>query len=232
MSTPPAPAASSPLPQLLLLFSVSTGMVDAVSILGLGNVFTANMTGNVVFLGFALAGADGFVPVLLATALVGFLAGAAGGGRLANAHRLSPLHLWLTRCAWIEGALMFIAAGLVAIIGDDAGRPMQLALILLLAVAMGLRNATIRRLGVADMKTTVLTLTLTGIAADSGAAGGKNPNLGRRGGAVAAIFAGAFVGALLIGPFGTAIPLVLAGMITIAGAFTVRRHPALANPPA
>ena len=35
------------------------GVVDAVSILSLGRVFVANMTGNVVFVGFALAGASG-----------------------------------------------------------------------------------------------------------------------------------------------------------------------------
>jgi hypothetical protein len=47
---------TSPLPGLLLLLSVTTGLVDAVSVLGLGKVFTANMTGNIVFLGFAAAG--------------------------------------------------------------------------------------------------------------------------------------------------------------------------------
>jgi len=45
---------------LLLLMTAVTGTVDAVSILRLGHVFVANMTGNVVFLGFALAGSPGF----------------------------------------------------------------------------------------------------------------------------------------------------------------------------
>jgi uncharacterized membrane protein YoaK (UPF0700 family) len=49
-----------PLPALLLLLTVATGVVDAVSLLALGRVFIANMTGNVVFIGFALAGAPGF----------------------------------------------------------------------------------------------------------------------------------------------------------------------------
>ena len=52
---PPASQSASPLPGLLLLLSATTGLVDAVSVLGLGKVFTANMTGNVVFLGFAAA---------------------------------------------------------------------------------------------------------------------------------------------------------------------------------
>jgi hypothetical protein len=51
---------ASPLPWLLLLLSVTTGLVDAISVLGLGKVFTANMTGNIVFLGFAASGTPGF----------------------------------------------------------------------------------------------------------------------------------------------------------------------------
>jgi hypothetical protein len=47
------------LPPLLLLLTVVTGLVDAASYLKLGHVFVANMTGNVVFLGFAIAGAGG-----------------------------------------------------------------------------------------------------------------------------------------------------------------------------
>ena len=43
----------------LLVLTFSTGLIDAVSFVGLGKVFTANMTGNVVFLGFAIAGVAG-----------------------------------------------------------------------------------------------------------------------------------------------------------------------------
>lgn len=45
-----------PLPPLLALLTLITGFVDAVTYLKYGHVFVANMTGNVVFLGFALAG--------------------------------------------------------------------------------------------------------------------------------------------------------------------------------
>ena len=69
-----------PLPALLLVLTVLTGVVDAVSILSLGRVFVANMTGNVVFVGFALAGASGFSLAASLSALAGFLAGAAVGG--------------------------------------------------------------------------------------------------------------------------------------------------------
>ena len=45
-----------PLPPLLLALTLVTGLVDAASYVNLGHVFVANMTGNVVFLGFAIAG--------------------------------------------------------------------------------------------------------------------------------------------------------------------------------
>ena len=60
MSSPDkADLADTSLRAVLLILSLVTGIVDAVSVLGFG-VFTANMTGNVVFLGFAVAGASGF----------------------------------------------------------------------------------------------------------------------------------------------------------------------------
>src|SRR3989441_10510031 len=70
------------LPLLLLALTVTTGLIDAVSVLGLGRVFTANMTGNVVFLGFALARVPGFSLVRSLAALAAFLAGAVIGGGL------------------------------------------------------------------------------------------------------------------------------------------------------
>ena len=69
-----------PLPALLLVLTVATGVVDAVSILALGRVFIANMTGNVVFTGFALAGAPGFSLQAALLALAGFVVGASVGG--------------------------------------------------------------------------------------------------------------------------------------------------------
>src|SRR5215469_16283179 len=74
-----------PLPLLLVLLTVVTGLVDAVSYLALGHVFVANMTGNVVFLGFALAGARGFSIPASIVALAAFGLGALGGGRLGSA---------------------------------------------------------------------------------------------------------------------------------------------------
>ena len=67
---------------LLMVLTIIAGVIDAISVLGLGRVFTANMTGNTVFLGFALAGVPGFSPLRSVAALAAFLVGAVVGGRL------------------------------------------------------------------------------------------------------------------------------------------------------
>jgi uncharacterized membrane protein YoaK (UPF0700 family) len=184
-----------PLPPLLLVLTMVTGVVDAVSYLKLGHVFVANMTGNVVFLGFAVADPQAFsVPASL-TAIGAFLAGALAGGRLgasAGHHR----GRFLAIATYIEIGLLGTAL-VVSVLALHPGL-VQYSLIVLLALAMGLQNAVARRLGVPDLTTTVLTLTLTGLAADSTLAGGKNPNPGRRLLATATMFLGAAIGALLI----------------------------------
>src|SRR2546427_445595 len=101
---------------LLLLLTVTTGLIDAVSVLGLGRVFTANMTGNVVFLGFALARVPGFSLVRSLAALAAFLAGAVIGGRLAI--RLEGSRgRWLATVAAVESSLLFaaVAGGLLVL---------------------------------------------------------------------------------------------------------------------
>ncbi len=227
-----APPKSPPLAWLLLLLSVTTGLVDAISVLGLGKVFTANMTGNIVFLGFAAAGTPGFRVAPYLVAIVAFLIGALIAGRTGKAHAGRPLRRWLLIAAGIEAALLWIAA-IIAIDFDVATQTPDrsvYAIIILTGLAMGFRNATIRQLKVPDLTTTVLTLTLTGLAADSGLAGGANPNWQRRIGGVAAIFAGAALGAILVMQTGLAIPLVLAGALVLAGTIACALHPASSQP--
>ena len=79
---PPSETRDGPLPPLMLVLTVVTGLVDATSYLRLGHVFVANMTGNVVFLGFALAGARGLSAAASLAALAAFLIGGLIGGRL------------------------------------------------------------------------------------------------------------------------------------------------------
>jgi uncharacterized membrane protein YoaK (UPF0700 family) len=224
--------ATSPLPWLLLLLSVTTGLVDAISVLGLGKVFTANMTGNIVFLGFAASGTPGFSVAPYVFAIAAFMVGALIAGRVGKYHAGSPLRRWLLTAASIEAALLWIAAG-VAIGFDVAtqspGSSVNI-IIALTGLAMGFRNATIRQLKVPDLTTTVLTLTITGLAADSGLAGGTNPNWARRIGSVAAIFLGAAIGAYLVTHGGLVAPLILAGTLIFAGTIACMLHPAAARP--
>ncbi|TCM21684.1 uncharacterized membrane protein YoaK (UPF0700 family) [Novosphingobium sp. PhB165] len=223
---------SSPLPGLLLLLSSTTGLVDAVSVLGLGKVFTANMTGNIVFLGFAAAGTPGFSVAPYLVALAAFIGGALIAGRTGKLLSPRPLRHWLTWAALIEATLLWIAAW-VALGYDPATlspKPALYAVIALTAIAMGFRNATIRQLKVPDLTTTVLTLTITGIAADSRMAGGTAPNLVRRLAAIFAIFAGAAVGAVMVMRFGLSAPLALAGVVVFVATLACVRHPAAAHP--
>jgi uncharacterized membrane protein YoaK (UPF0700 family) len=195
-----------------LVLTFTTGLVDAVSYLGLGRVFTANMTGNVVLLGFGIAGGNGlpvFAPVL---SLAAFLVGAGAGGVLAK--RMGDRHPeHIARALAIEVSLLGLAAVLAAAVTIRANAASGDLVIALLAFAMGVRNATVRRIGVPDLTTTVLTMTLTGLAADSRVLGGSGEGTPRRLAAVVAMLTGAVAGALLLK---TSLVLPLAGAAGLA----------------
>jgi len=203
-----------PLARALLVLTFTTGLVDAVSYLGLGHVFTANMTGNVVFLGFGIAGGTGLPVVAPIVSLVAFLIGAAVGAAVAT--RMEEQHPdHLTRALGIETALVAVAAAVAIAVDVDPGRFSGYVVIALLALAMGSRNATVRRLGVPDLTTTVLTMTLTGLAADSPVTGGSGKGSLRRTAAVVAMFCGALAGALLL-KTSLVLPLVAASGLALA----------------
>ena len=193
----PVTSVRHPLVRVLLVLTFTTGLVDAVSYLGLGRVFTANMTGNVVLLGFGIAGSRG-LPVLAPLISLGaFLVGAGAGGVLAR--RVGEQHrAHVTRALGAEVALLAAAAILAAAFDIKPDAFSGDALIALLAVAMGVRNATVRRFGVPDLTTTVLTMTLTGLAVDSRLAGGSGKGTARRAAAALAMLLGAIAGALLL----------------------------------
>ncbi len=203
-----------------MLLTIASGVADAVSYLGLGHVFVANSTGNVVFLGFAAAGAKQLsVPASL-VALGGFLLGGLSGGRLANRFAVSRGR-WLTRAFGLELLLVAIATAVAIAVGHDGAR--RYALIAPLSLALGLQNATVRKLAVTDITTTVLTLTLTGLAADSRLAGGTNPRWQRRISAVALMLAGAIIGGLLVLNVGVPVALgVILALLLTAGVASVR----------
>jgi uncharacterized membrane protein YoaK (UPF0700 family) len=210
-------ARHGPLPLLLIVLTVVTGMVDAVSYLKLGHVFVANMTGNVVLLGFAAAGVSEFSVAISLVAIGSFLLGALAGGRLGSRtgqHRGRFLALAIYAQVSIVGAAFVVSLAS----SDVSGGILTYTLVVLLAFAMGLQNAAARRLGVPDLTTTVLTLTFTGLAADSRFAGGTNPNIGRRLLATAAMFIGALIGAVLIFCVGVSAALAVAVALLLINA--------------
>jgi uncharacterized membrane protein YoaK (UPF0700 family) len=214
-----------PLPLLLLALTAVTGLVDAVSILRLGRVFVANMTGNVAFTGFAITGAPGFSLSASLVALAGFLAGAGIGGALAGRVGYDRALLLLSAAA---GELILVAAavGVAASAAALSGVPRDV-IAALLAVAMGIQNAAARRLAVPDLTTTVLTMTLTGIAADLRGGRGHGPDLIRRLLAVATMLSGAAVGAWLVQVSPAAALGLAAALLAMvaAGAAAAARHP-------
>ncbi len=225
-----------PLPEMLLALTLVTGVVDAVSILALGRVFVANMTGNVVFAGFAIVGAPGFSLGASLFALAGFLIGAYAGGFLTS--RVGHDRALHVRAA--TGAEFGLLAVALIVAGVSAGAAVTTGVLdlpkgaaafgagvtdvlaLLLAIAMGIQNSAARTLAVPDLTTTVLTMTLTGIGADSPSGRRGHVTLTRRVLVVAVMLAGGALGAWLVLNVGVLVPVALAaGLLAVVAAAAV-----------
>ena len=200
----------------LLALTFVTGLVDAASYLGLGHVFTANMTGNVLLLGFAIGGATGLPIVGHLISLTAFLVGAVAGGRVAR--RLAGASsTGIAAVLTAEAVMLLPAAVICAVARVPAGSAAADAVIALLALGMGTRNATVRAFGIPDLNTTVLTTTLTALAADSPPAGGNGTGSLRRFSAASVLLAGAIAGALLERDSMTAVTFVAFGIAAAIG---------------
>jgi uncharacterized membrane protein YoaK (UPF0700 family) len=146
--------------------------------------------------------------------LTAFIIGSGIGGRLAR--RLADRHS--TQVSYALGLEVTLLAGAAILAAATDPHPAAFAAdatISLMATAMGVRNATARRLAVPDLTTTVLTMTLTGLAADSTLAGGNGNGSLRRVSAVVAMLAGAVAGALLLRT-GLTLPLAVAAAVALA----------------
>jgi uncharacterized membrane protein YoaK (UPF0700 family) len=185
---------------VLLGLTFVTGLVDAASVLGLGRVFTANMTGNIVFLGFAAAGTAGLSVVRASVAVAAFFWGAMAGGRIGQSLGAGPAAGPVSTALGCEAALLLGAGGIAVGSGADlVGAPLLLySVIVLTGLAMGIRTAVVRKLAVPDLTTTVLTLTLTGLAADASLTGSDRSRQGRRIVSIVCMLVGAAVGAALV----------------------------------
>jgi uncharacterized membrane protein YoaK (UPF0700 family) len=203
---------------VFVLLTASTGVVDAVSFLSLGHVFTANMTGNVVFIAFACAGVPGLSAARSGTALVAFLAGAASGVRAARNLRVNAVSPKLAAMLLGEGLALSLATAIAVRFESQLaeGRMQLYVVIALTAWAMGLQSATALRLAAPGLVPNVLTTALTWIATDPR----HDSAWTRRAASVSAMFAGALVGAWLW-HFSKVWPLALSGVITTAAALAI-----------
>ena len=207
------------LPPLLVALTVVTGLVDAFSYLVLGHVFVANMTGNVVFFAFALAGVSGFSATASVAAIGCFALGALAVGRLGRS-LAGRRELLLGVTAGIQAVIVAETVTMTALTANPMPAGLRYALIVALSLTMGAQNATARKLAVPDLTTTVLTLTITGIAADSPIAGATGARVARRLISVVAMLLGALAGALLVLHVHIVYPLVIALIILAAVAVT------------
>jgi len=155
----------------LLMLTFATGLVDAISVLVLGHVFVANMTGNVVFLGFWLAPETTVDMAAVMVSFTCFLVGAVIGGRYAR-HLSSKVRVWLATALGTEVVLLTTMAILVGTGVLDYHSHQKVILIAVLAITFGAQSAAARQFGVQELSTTVLTSTIVGIGVDSRLAGG------------------------------------------------------------
>lgn len=157
-----APAATRD--ALVLLLAFTAGGVDAISYLGLGNVFTANMTGNTVLLGLALAQAQWHAVLRSLAALAGYLVGVAASALLMG--RTGEKSLWPPTVTTILAfeSLILATLTLVAIFFPlpSSGAGIDL-IILFTAAAMGMQSVAVTALGIRGVATTYITGTWTAL---------------------------------------------------------------------
>lgn len=219
-------AVASPVPYRhtvvgLLLLTFATGLIDAISVLVLGHVFVANMTGNVIFLGFWFVPHSGVDLTAALVAFISFVLGAVIGGRFAR-HLDREVRVWITAALGSEVlalTILAVLAGAGVLSYHGTGR---LILIAGLAMVFGAQNVAARRFGIQELSTTVLTATIVGIGSDSRLAGGSGEREKLRFATVLTMCAGAVVGATL-SRFVVA-PVIGLAAVMVAAALMVFRY--------
>lgn len=204
----------------LLLLTFATGLVDAISVLVLGHVFVANMTGNVIFLGFWFVPNSGVDLTAAAVAFVGFVLGAIIGGRFVR-HLSHQVRRWLTVALGAEVVALLTLSALAGtgVLGyHGSGR---LILIVCLATIFGSQSVAARQFGIPELTTTVLTATIVGIGMDSRLAGGAGEREKLRYAVVLSMCSGAVVGATLSRY--VVAPVIALAALTVAASLAIFR---------
>ena len=183
---------------LLFALTFSSGAIDAISFIALGKVFTAFMTGNIVFLGLRAAGAPGPDVLTVAISLVAFAVGVFASTRIVRAARGPSVwpHQVTVALGVVVVAQAAFAAGWIAVSGQPAGAMIDL-LIGIWALAMGMQSGAILSLGVKGVFTTAATATLMYLSREF-ATESSVAERARHAGVLLALLAGATAGGLLL----------------------------------
>jgi uncharacterized membrane protein YoaK (UPF0700 family) len=201
----------------LLVLTVATGAIDAVSYLALDKVFTGNMTGNVLFIGFGLVGVPGIPLLNNLVALLTFMLGAVIAARItrrAGGSAKLP-----------KSSLVLLLVGTVLVLGLAGGwlavgvidTPIMIVITGILALLLGAQAAAVKHIGIRDLSTVVVTMTMVNLSSDSRLAGGRGAAWFRRVAAMVTMGLGALAAAAVTLRFGGAWALVLAGAVMAIG---------------
>jgi uncharacterized membrane protein YoaK (UPF0700 family) len=184
---------------LLVALTFTSGAIDATSYLGLGRVFTANMTGNMVLLGLAAGRVQGLEALRSGTAFAGYALGVVIGARVLGRRRDNDL--WPRRVTLALGIELVLLGCMCAgwlHTGAQPVRPWLEVLIAFSAAAMGIQSAAAQRLAVPGVATTYVTGTLTAVVTELALFGHPTTGWPLRAGVVLALGVGAGLDALVL----------------------------------
>jgi uncharacterized membrane protein YoaK (UPF0700 family) len=208
---------------LLVALTVSTGAVDAISWLALGKVFSAFMTGNLVFLGFDAAGAAGPSAQRVLTALAAFAVGAILAARIVAPAVGSGN--WPHRVTVAIGTALVAQAtflGLWIATGTHPSSGAGDALIAMSALAMGMQTTAVFALGVRAIFTTAATATWAIFMGDLSGWSQSTGERRRLAAVIVGLFTGALIGAVLVldaRSWAPVFPLTVSGSVVATAAF-------------
>ncbi len=207
----------------LLVLTTATGAIDGVSYLALDRVFTGNMTGNVLFIGFGLVGVAEIPLLNNLVALLAFMLGAVIGSRITRRGGGAVKLPTSAMVILIVNTVLLVALAVVWIILGRIGTPVMIAITGLLALLLGAQAAAVKHIGIRDLSTVVVTMTMVNLSSDSRIAGGRGASWFRRVAAIVTMGLGALGAALVTLHLGGDYALLLAALLMTVGTLLIWR---------
>jgi|SRR5690554_112448 len=201
----------------LLVLTAGTGAMDGVSFVALDRVFTGNMTGNVLFIGFGLVGVEGIPALNNAVALTAFAIGAVAAARINRGARSGPLLPISSLVVIATGISLTLACTVIWLSLGAIDDRLMLVFTAVLATTLGAQAAAVKSIGMRDLSTIVVTMTTVNLATDSRLAGGRGQAWKRRIGAIITMAVGGSLSAALALWFGGQWALLAAVVLMILG---------------